>query len=164
VWGDTKDGAFGIRPPPVLDEQDGTGKIVNAEGLASEKQLWGKPSNWCDYSGTIGEERVGWRFSITRRTRAIPCGGTRADTACLPPTHSACRLSPMTSRRTARRRWSPGKIAALPLPGDRASGRCAIGGDCGAVQQATRPGSNSAPPGKLKHAPPMAQPGALSCI
>jgi hypothetical protein len=59
VWGDNKDGAFGIRLRPVLDEQGGTGKIVNADGLAGEKQLWGKPSNWCDYSGTIGEEKVG---------------------------------------------------------------------------------------------------------
>ena len=21
--------------------------------------MWGKPSNWCDYSGTIGDEKVG---------------------------------------------------------------------------------------------------------
>jgi hypothetical protein len=41
VWGDGKDGAFGIRMRPVLDEQGGTGKIVNAEGL------------------TIGDEKVG---------------------------------------------------------------------------------------------------------
>jgi hypothetical protein len=59
VWGDGKDGAFGIRMRPVLDEQGGTGKITNADGLVGEKQLWGKPSNWCDYSGTVGEEKVG---------------------------------------------------------------------------------------------------------
>ncbi len=59
VWGDGKDGAFGIRMRPVLDEQGGTGKIVNADGLVGEKQAWGKPSNWCDYSGTIGAEKVG---------------------------------------------------------------------------------------------------------
>lgn len=59
VWGDGKDGAFGIRMRPVLDEQGGTGKIVNADGLVGEKQLWGKPSNWCDYSGSIGDEKVG---------------------------------------------------------------------------------------------------------
>src|SRR5438046_9702444 len=33
--------------------------ITNAEGLAGEKALWGKPSNWCDYSGAVGEEKVG---------------------------------------------------------------------------------------------------------
>lgn len=59
VFGDTKDGAFGIRLRPVLDEQDGAGKITNAEGLAGEKALWGKPSDWCDYSGVIGDEKVG---------------------------------------------------------------------------------------------------------
>ena len=59
VWGDGKDGAFGIRMRPVLDEQGGTGKITNADGLVGEKQLWGKPSNWCDYSGTIGDEKAG---------------------------------------------------------------------------------------------------------
>jgi len=67
---------------PSLDEQGGTGKIVNAEGLAGEKQLWGKPSNWCDYSGPSATKRSGWRFWTTRRTRAIRCAGTRADTAC----------------------------------------------------------------------------------
>ena len=41
VFGDSKDGSFGIRLRPVLDEQGGTGKIVNADGLAGEKQLWG---------------------------------------------------------------------------------------------------------------------------
>src|SRR5579871_3597657 len=59
VWGDAKDGAFGIRMRPVLDEAGGTGKITNADGLVGEKQVWGKPSNWCDYSGTIGDEKVG---------------------------------------------------------------------------------------------------------
>ena len=59
VWGDGKDGAFGIRLRPVLDEQGGTGKIVNAEGLTGERQLWGKPSDWCDYAGQIEGEKVG---------------------------------------------------------------------------------------------------------
>ncbi|MGI8989961.1 MAG: DUF6807 family protein [Bryobacteraceae bacterium] len=59
VWGDAKDGAFGIRLRPILDEQGGTGKIVNADGLVGEAQVWGKPSNWCDYSGTIRGEKVG---------------------------------------------------------------------------------------------------------
>ncbi len=58
-YGDGKDGAFGIRLRPILDEQGGTGKIVNADGLTGEKEAWGKPSDWCDYSGTIGDEKVG---------------------------------------------------------------------------------------------------------
>jgi hypothetical protein len=59
TFGDGKDGAFGIRMRPVLQEDTGTGHITNADGLVGEKQLWGKPSNWCDYSGTIGGEKVG---------------------------------------------------------------------------------------------------------
>jgi hypothetical protein len=59
VWGDSKDGAFGIRLRPALAEAGGSGSIMNAEGLIGEKQVWGKPSNWCDYSGAIGEEKVG---------------------------------------------------------------------------------------------------------
>jgi Family of unknown function (DUF6807) len=59
VFGDSKDGFFGIRLRPVLQEDIGTGHITNADGLKGEKELWGKPSNWCDYSGTIGDEKVG---------------------------------------------------------------------------------------------------------
>jgi hypothetical protein len=59
TFGDGKDGAFGIRLRPVLQEDKGHSKITNAEGLAGEKQLWGKPSNWCDYSGEIAGEKVG---------------------------------------------------------------------------------------------------------
>jgi hypothetical protein len=59
TFGDTKDGVFGIRLRPVLQEDIGSGHITNADGLAGEKQLWGKPSNWCDYSGQIDGEKVG---------------------------------------------------------------------------------------------------------
>jgi hypothetical protein len=59
VFGDSKDGTFGIRLRPVLQEDKGNGHIVNADGLATEKQAWGKPSNWCDYSGTIDGKAVG---------------------------------------------------------------------------------------------------------
>lgn len=59
TFGDGKDGFFGIRMRPVLQEQGGTGHIVNADGLEGEKQLWGKPSNWCDYSGEVNGEKVG---------------------------------------------------------------------------------------------------------
>ena len=66
VFGDTKDGVLGIRLRPVLQEsaQRGdnfqlTGHILNADGQATEKEAWGKPSNWCDYWGEIGGEKVG---------------------------------------------------------------------------------------------------------
>jgi len=61
TFGDGKDGALGIRLRPVLqeDKDKETPHIVNADGLAGEKALWGKPSNWCDYSGAVGGEKVG---------------------------------------------------------------------------------------------------------
>jgi hypothetical protein len=59
VFGDSKDGVFGIRMRPVLQEDKGTGHIENADGLKGEKAVWGKPSNWCDYWGTIEGEKVG---------------------------------------------------------------------------------------------------------
>jgi hypothetical protein len=59
TFGDEKDGVFGIRIRPVLQEDKGAGHITNAEGLAGEKAVWGKPSSWCDYSGEIKGEKVG---------------------------------------------------------------------------------------------------------
>jgi len=59
VFGDEKDGVLGIRLRPVLQEQGGSGHITNADGMVGEKALWGKPSNWCDYSGEIAGEKVG---------------------------------------------------------------------------------------------------------
>lgn len=59
TFGDGKDGFFGIRMRPVLQEEGGTGQIVNADGLVGEKAVWGKPSNWCDYSGEVNGETLG---------------------------------------------------------------------------------------------------------
>jgi len=59
TFGDAKDGAFGLRMRPMLREAGGDGHITNAEGLAGEAQVWGKPSDWCDYSGAVKDEKVG---------------------------------------------------------------------------------------------------------
>jgi hypothetical protein len=59
TFGDEKDGVFGLRLRPVLQEDKGTGHISNAEGGMGEKAVWGKPSNWCDYSGDIQGEKLG---------------------------------------------------------------------------------------------------------
>jgi hypothetical protein len=59
TFGDGKDGVLGIRLRPVLQEDKGAGRMVNAEGLATEKAMWGKPSPWVDYSGEINGEKVG---------------------------------------------------------------------------------------------------------
>jgi hypothetical protein len=59
TFGDEKDGVFGLRIRPVLQEDKGSGHISNADGLAGEKAVWGKPSNWCDYSGEVNGEKLG---------------------------------------------------------------------------------------------------------
>ena len=59
IFGDEKDGFFALRLRPELQEEKGAGHIVNADGLATEKNAWGKTSNWVDCYGNVGVERVG---------------------------------------------------------------------------------------------------------
>ncbi len=59
VFGDTKEGMFGLRVPSVLDTKAKKGgKIVNAEGIEDDA-AWGKSSPWVDYSGVIDGKTVG---------------------------------------------------------------------------------------------------------
>jgi len=55
---DTKEGTFGIRLATPLSEDKG-GKMVNAEGAQTEKNVWGKQSPWVDYFGTLEDQTVG---------------------------------------------------------------------------------------------------------
>ena len=67
VFGDTKEGTFAIRLAPELEEQQPkniaspkrTGKMVSAQSKSGEKEVWGKRSEWVDYSGTVGGEPLG---------------------------------------------------------------------------------------------------------
>lgn len=63
TFGDTKEGAFGVRVNPEINaDKKGKGQIQNAErhvGEQGEKGCWGRPSPWCDYSGPIGGKVVG---------------------------------------------------------------------------------------------------------
>ena len=59
TFGDEKDGFFAIRVHPAIQEEKGNGKMTNADGKEGEKNVWGQPSNWVDYAGTIGDEPVG---------------------------------------------------------------------------------------------------------
>ena len=59
VFGDDKDGAFGIRMADKLTEKTGTGVILNSKGERTMKEAWGKPADWLDYSGTLDGEAVG---------------------------------------------------------------------------------------------------------
>jgi hypothetical protein len=59
VFGDTKEGSFGIRISNQMTEKSGKGKLTNAQGMVGEKKVWGIVSEWCDYSGTIDGKEVG---------------------------------------------------------------------------------------------------------
>jgi hypothetical protein len=58
TFGDTKEGAFAIRLAESLTEKKG-GKMVDADGRAGMAQVWGKRSNWVDYSGEVEGEKLG---------------------------------------------------------------------------------------------------------
>jgi hypothetical protein len=59
VFRDTKEGSFSIRLATPLKEQNATGVITNSKGAVSEKNCWGKPAEWVDYSGTLEGEKLG---------------------------------------------------------------------------------------------------------
>ena len=67
TFGDEKDGFFAIRLHPAFQEEQikgqptvpGTGKMTNADGKQGEKAVWGQPSNWVDYVGTLDGEPLG---------------------------------------------------------------------------------------------------------
>ena len=68
VFRDTKEGTFAMRMATVLDEPPArpragesarTGKLRNAQGGEGEANVWGKRSEWVDYSGQIDGEKVG---------------------------------------------------------------------------------------------------------
>lgn len=64
VFGDTKEGTFGIRVPGTMDltakkrNKDWGGHIVNAQGDQDEK-TWAKRSDWVDYYGPVEGEILG---------------------------------------------------------------------------------------------------------
>jgi len=66
-FGDTKEGTFALRLAASLEEPARgapptparTGKMVNAEGLEGERQVWGKRSAWVDYFGEVEGEKLG---------------------------------------------------------------------------------------------------------
>jgi hypothetical protein len=58
TFGDTKEGAFAIRLADAFTERNG-GKSMDADGRAMMKNIWGKRSNWVDYTATIDGEQLG---------------------------------------------------------------------------------------------------------
>jgi hypothetical protein len=64
TFGDTKEGAFAVRVHDQLrvgekGKSNSKSRITNAEGVTGEKACWGRPSNWCDYSGEVDGKPAG---------------------------------------------------------------------------------------------------------
>jgi hypothetical protein len=58
TFGDTKEGAFAIRLAEAFTERKGA-KIVDADGRVGMAKVWGKRSNWVDYTAELDNERLG---------------------------------------------------------------------------------------------------------
>ena len=51
VFGDTKEGMFGIRVADWLSEERGKGKYLSSRGDKKEKKVWGKRAEWVRLEG-----------------------------------------------------------------------------------------------------------------
>ena len=58
VFSDTKEGSFGVRVNDEIVTKNG-GHFYNADGKIDEKEIWGNPSDWCDYVGSIDGKTAG---------------------------------------------------------------------------------------------------------
>lgn len=59
AFGDTKEGSMGVRVNDEIKAAGGTGTYVNADGKKNEREVWGRRSDWNDYSGKVGAAAVG---------------------------------------------------------------------------------------------------------
>jgi hypothetical protein len=60
IFGDTKEGAMGVRVSDAIREnKPGNGTLSNAEGKQHENNVWGRRSPWCDCSGKVDGRAVG---------------------------------------------------------------------------------------------------------
>lgn len=57
TMGDTKEGAFAIRLNDTLKEAGGSGRYINAEGLETAANVWGKTSAWVAIRGAVADAR-----------------------------------------------------------------------------------------------------------
>lgn len=79
-FGDAKDGVFGIRVASGLEEPQRnspaepkrTGVMTDAEGRKTEAEIWGKRSEWVDYSGTVDGQQVGIAIFDTPGNAGFP--------------------------------------------------------------------------------------------
>lgn len=58
LFGDTKEGSFGMRLPDTMRVEGGMGHIEMSTGV-KDKATWGKKAAWVDYYGPVDGETVG---------------------------------------------------------------------------------------------------------
>ncbi|NND97396.1 MAG: PmoA family protein [Pirellulaceae bacterium] len=58
-FGDTKEGTFGMRVAATMKVDAKKGGVITNVDLKTDKDAWGKPSPWVDYSGPIDNDLVG---------------------------------------------------------------------------------------------------------
>jgi hypothetical protein len=58
TFGDQEEMGFGARVATGITEKNG-GVILNSSGLRSAKGTWGRPADWCDYSGSVADRLAG---------------------------------------------------------------------------------------------------------
>jgi hypothetical protein len=60
VFGDQEELGVGVRlARQVAVKSQLGGRILNSNGQRNEKEAWGQQADWCDYSGTVGDQYVG---------------------------------------------------------------------------------------------------------
>jgi hypothetical protein len=85
TFGDTKEGAIGIRVHDQLRTDFGKGKpvpaankITNANDKQGEADCWGRKSDWCDYSGEIDGKPAGIAIFDDPKNSPRACWHVRA--------------------------------------------------------------------------------------
>jgi hypothetical protein len=123
--GDTKEGAFGLRLNDTLKENGGSGRYVNAEGLETAANVWGKTSAWVAIRGQVKDKDTA--KPVTVAIFAHPAGYNS------PPYWHARDYGLFAANPFARKGYdptAPERITRLPL-GDslRLGFRLAVYGD-----------------------------------
>jgi hypothetical protein len=80
TFGDTKEGAFGVRVSDrlTMKKENPKSKITNALGAEGADACWGQKADWCDYSGEIDGKAVGITIFDDPINRYRACWHVRA--------------------------------------------------------------------------------------
>lgn len=57
-FGDQEEMGLGVRVTTAISEVE-RGRLSDSEGRAGAGKIWSQAADWCDYSGVVGDERIG---------------------------------------------------------------------------------------------------------